>query len=163
MSLYSRLIRLVMAPASMCPVPVRIWLLNKCPDIAIDSSALIREKVIISVSGVTIKKNAFINRNCFLYSTSPLSSIVIMENAYIGPNSSLICQSHKIGGSNLRAGEDMFGDIVIGEGSWLGANVTVLPSQNCKGLRRWGLVLWSQNRLSLMAYMLEFRQEELRT
>lgn len=56
MSLYSRLIRLVMAPASMCPVPVRIWLLNKCPDIAIDSSALIREKVIISVSGVTIKK-----------------------------------------------------------------------------------------------------------
>lgn len=61
-----------------------------------------------------------------------------MENAYIGPNSSLICQSHKIGGSNLRAGEDMFGDIVIGEGSWLGANVTVLPSQNCKGLRRGG-------------------------
>lgn len=36
--------------------------------------------------------------------------------------------SHKIGESGQRAGKRIAGDIHIGDGSWIGANVTILPN-----------------------------------
>ena len=42
-------------------------------------------------------------------------------------NTCFICLSHFIGDSNKRAGKNIYSNIHVGKGSWIGANVTVLP------------------------------------
>lgn len=53
--------------------------------------------------------------------------IVIGEGCSIGPRVSLLTSSHQIEGPMGRAGPATWRSIVVGDGTWIGANVVILP------------------------------------
>ncbi len=55
------------------------------------------------------------------------SKIVLGDRVYIGPRSMLLTESHILGQSTQRAGALTSQEIRIEDGSWLGAQVCVLP------------------------------------
>ena len=48
------------------------------------------------------------------------------SNVNIGPFTKLISDSHELGGPSRRAGKFFADPIVVGDGAWIGASVTVL-------------------------------------
>lgn len=87
----------------------------------------IRAKCYFNSPNVEIGKGTFINRKCDFYSSYiEESKIYIGENCYLGMNVSMITISHKIGDMNKRAGQNFYKSINIGNGCWIGANVTIL-------------------------------------
>ncbi len=54
------------------------------------------------------------------------SHITIGNNVAVGMGTKFITNSHVIGDSEKRAGDGTVGDIVVEDGVWIGANVTVL-------------------------------------
>lgn len=71
---------------------------------------------------ILIGNSSFINQRCLI---GP--GVTIGENVSLGHQVSLITVTHKMGDTSKRAGETIFKEISIGNGSWLGANATVLP------------------------------------
>ena len=69
-------------------------------------------------------KNSFINVRSFL---DLGADIIIGDNVSIGMGTSLINSSHSIGNEDRRAGEVVALPVIIEDGSWIGANVTILP------------------------------------
>ena len=55
------------------------------------------------------------------------SPIRIGNNVYVGGNVTLLTMDHRIGPALARCGQRETGPIVIEDGSWIGANVTILP------------------------------------
>jgi maltose O-acetyltransferase len=55
------------------------------------------------------------------------AEIRIGENVHIGPGCFLCTSSHSIGDSSRRAGQLRLASIVLGCGSWIGANTTICP------------------------------------
>ena len=55
------------------------------------------------------------------------SIISIGQNSWIGCNVSFICITHLMGDMKQRAGKSVFLPITIGDGVWVGADVTILP------------------------------------
>ena len=74
---------------------------------------------------VTIGKNTWVGLKNTFYCTQ-LAKILIGENCDIGPDVAFVSGSHEIGGGERRAGSGTGGNIVIGDGCWRGARVTVL-------------------------------------
>lgn len=73
---------------------------------------------------VSIGAGAYINVGVFIDNTAHVS---IGASCSIGPNASLLTGTHEIGSAEKRAGRDVGMPILIGDGCWLGAGVTVLP------------------------------------
>jgi acetyltransferase-like isoleucine patch superfamily enzyme len=71
---------------------------------------------------IIIGNSSFINQRCLL---GP--NVTIGENVSLGHHVSLITATHDIGNSEKRAGTILFKEINIGDGSWIGANTTILP------------------------------------
>lgn len=74
---------------------------------------------------LSVDRNSFISVECF-FDLSEL--IVIGENASIAMRSVFITSTHEIGSLEKRAGNALAEPITIGDGCWIGANVTVLPN-----------------------------------
>ena len=55
------------------------------------------------------------------------ADITIGSNVAIAHHTSLITTSHESGDSARRCGDNIYQPIVIGDGAWVGAHVTVLP------------------------------------
>ena len=53
--------------------------------------------------------------------------ITIGENSWIGCNVSFVCITHEIDKREKRAGKPIFKPIKVGNGCWIGADVTILP------------------------------------
>lgn len=53
--------------------------------------------------------------------------VEIGKNVALGPNVSLISDTHEIGDSEKRARKSIHKSIFVGDGTWIGANSTVLP------------------------------------
>lgn len=70
---------------------------------------------------VTIGKNVFINRDAYIRPNTTIG-----DNVRIGPFVRLISDTHEVGPSTRRAGKSRFDPIVIGDGTWIGAAVTVI-------------------------------------
>jgi maltose O-acetyltransferase len=75
-------------------------------------------------NSVIIGENTFINHNCFFDVTG---EIEIGKNCNIGHSCYLLTPKHKISSAKRRAGEVSGEKIVIGDGTWIAANVTILP------------------------------------
>lgn len=106
------------------PVKFRTKLLNLYKNI---NAKEIRDKCYFNSPNVKIGKGTFINRECKFYSSyCDDSKILIEENCYLGMNVSMITISHEIGNSKQRAGKNTYKGITIGNGCWIGANVTIL-------------------------------------
>lgn len=54
------------------------------------------------------------------------SHITIGDNVAVGMGTKFITNSHELGTSEKRAGKGTVADIVVEDGVWIGANVTVL-------------------------------------
>lgn len=70
---------------------------------------------------IVIGDETFINQNCYIS-----SQVTIGNKVSIGPEVMLLSDTHKIGKSQQRAGENSYPEIVIEEGCWLGARVMIL-------------------------------------
>ena len=79
------------------------------------------------VRNVELKDNCFINRGCQFHTGPRDAKITIGENVRLAMNVTMICVSHKIGGSEQRAGETEYSSINIGKGCWICANAVILP------------------------------------
>ena len=73
---------------------------------------------------VSLGDNCFVNRQCVFDSTAP---ITIGAGTELAMQVMLITSTHPIGSPDHRAGTPEVRPIVIGDGCWLGARVTVLP------------------------------------
>lgn len=73
------------------------------------------------IGPVTIGDGTFMNRSCYIRQNSTIG-----RNVNFGPFVRLISDGHEIGGPGKRAGTNHWKPIVIGDGTWLGAGVTVL-------------------------------------
>ncbi len=70
---------------------------------------------------VTIGDRVFINRDAYIRPKTTIG-----DNVAIGPFVRLITDTHELGPAHKRAGKSRFDPIVIGDGSWIGASVTIL-------------------------------------
>lgn len=80
-------------------------------------------------SNLHLGKRAFINRRCYF---DLKGRVTIEDNVGIGHGVTFITSDHKIGPENNRAGHIVKGcihsqDITLKTGSWVGANVTIMP------------------------------------
>lgn len=73
-------------------------------------------------------KNLRIGNSCFInHDVIFDGDIFIEDNCNIAFNVSFITSTHKIGDLNRRAGKKLFKPIIVKKGSWIGANVVILP------------------------------------
>src|SRR4051794_17281374 len=70
-----------------------------------------------------IGKGTFINHDCLV---DCAADVRIGRNVAFGNRVSLITSGHVLGGPEGRAGRRVRQGITVGDGAWLGANVTVL-------------------------------------
>lgn len=73
---------------------------------------------------VTIGKDVFMNYQCFIDNAA---HVEIGQECSFGPRVMIITGSHEVGNLGRRAGMAIALPVRIGSGSWLGANVVVLP------------------------------------
>jgi maltose O-acetyltransferase len=110
------------ANAGLCPMPLRLALLRLCgwrvaPGAHVFSAWFLNGRV-------EVGERAMIAQGVFLHDHA---LIVVGANAWIGPRCAVITQTHETGGHGQRAGRVVSRPVVIGDGCWLGASVTVLP------------------------------------
>jgi acetyltransferase-like isoleucine patch superfamily enzyme len=72
---------------------------------------------------LVIGAGSFLNRNCYL---DLEDRIVLGDRVVIGHGTTLVTTKHKIGPSDKRCDGYTSASIHIGNGAWVGANVTVL-------------------------------------
>lgn len=77
--------------------------------------------------GLQIGNGTFINRNCYFDLTG---TIKIGANCSIGHGASFITAEHELGPRVARAGKVNPKGVIVGDGVWIGANVTILPGVN---------------------------------
>jgi maltose O-acetyltransferase len=108
--------------SSLTPMPLRWRLLRSYgADVA---PSKISPGVWIGSNRLTIGEGAFINTGCML---STHSRITIGRRAYLAMRVTVSTSSHEIGSSETRAGKLTTAPVTIGDGCWIGANVTILP------------------------------------
>ncbi len=73
---------------------------------------------------LVIGAGSYIGRGCYL---DLESSLVLGNNVAVGHGTSFITTQHRLGPSELRCGAFDSRPITVGEGAWIGANVTILP------------------------------------
>jgi maltose O-acetyltransferase len=73
-----------------------------------------------------VKDKTYINREC-LFNNEGSATIYIGSNCAIGYRTSFYTSSHVFSDKSRRAGKVESRDIVISDGCWIGANVTILP------------------------------------
>ena len=82
-----------------------------------------RNVSLTSVGGnLTIGKNVSFNRNCIVICRD---SIVIKDNVIFGPNVVIYDHDHIFNNKGIQTGYK-YGSVVIEEGCWIAANVTIL-------------------------------------
>ena len=80
-------------------------------------------------SHVEVGDNTWVGIDCLLFSSAS-ATISIGKRCDIGPKVSFITGTHEIGDSERRAGTEKAIDINIGDGTWIGASVTILGGAN---------------------------------
>lgn len=76
------------------------------------------------MKGTRVKtgNDCFINHDCRI----DRGQLTLGDRVYVGPNVSFITNDHKIGTTSKRAGDNVDRPIRVGDGSWIGANATIL-------------------------------------
>lgn len=93
----------------------------------ISTSAHIKSRCYFEGNNVYIGENVFVNHDCKFYSHNG-SLIAIEDNVTIAMGVTFCTHTHKIGNRECRARKGtVVAPITIGIGTWIGANVTVLP------------------------------------
>lgn len=77
-----------------------------------------------NVRNITIGDDAYLNYDVRVDSGAPVR---IGSRCLIGMRVNIVTTSHEIGGPERRGGMTKFAPVTIGDGSWIGADVTILP------------------------------------
>lgn len=109
------------------PMQCRL-LVYKSMGFKIGKKVRINSNVFFSTSNIEIGDNSFMNRFCQVHDGLMCGHLKIGKNVFISFNVTFVLVSHEIGTSIQRAGKRVSGDITIGDGTWIGANVTILPN-----------------------------------
>lgn len=75
-------------------------------------------------SNLRLGRGTFINRNCYLDLEGPL---ILGRNVSVGHGTTFVTAWHDIATAENRAGPTLARSIEVGDGTWFGCNVTVLP------------------------------------
>ena len=78
----------------------------------------------LNSSHLRIGDNVFINDDVTIDCNV---DVVIEDGVAIGPGCTIVTSSHLVGPPSMRRRAIDYGEVRIGEGSWLATNVTVLP------------------------------------
>jgi maltose O-acetyltransferase len=89
-----------------------------------DGSALHGGSYFTIPARLIVGKDCFINRNCYF---DLQATVTIGDGVTIGHGTTVITSHHEIGPSRARAGEVVSKPVVIKDGTWIGANVTIMP------------------------------------
>lgn len=73
---------------------------------------------------VRIGRGSYVNANCLFDGSA---AIDIGERCAFGPGVMVITSAHEIGDQHKRAGAVTAAPVRIGDGTWIGARVTILP------------------------------------
>ncbi len=106
----------------LVPPRIRWCLLRACGlDVA---RSFVQARSFFGGRAVTIGRGTFVNYECFFDAAAPIE---IGRDVRIGMRCVFVTGSHAIGGHDRRAGDAEARPISVGDGAWIGANVTVLP------------------------------------
>lgn len=103
---------------------VRRWLYRRS-GVDVGAGTRINGGVVIQFPNVSIGASTWVGRRTEFASTAR-ARISIGERCDISQDVLLICGSHEIGPSSRRAGAGTATSIVVGDGVWIGARVTLL-------------------------------------
>jgi maltose O-acetyltransferase len=106
----------------LVPRVARWWLLRAC-GLSLERSS-IAPHVWFGGSRVTMGRGCFVSYRCLFDTSAP---ITLGPRVNVGMDVSFITSSHLIGPPGRRAGDVTAAPIEVGEGTWIGARVTVLP------------------------------------
>lgn len=70
---------------------------------------------------VVIGDDTFVNQRCLIRPNTTLG-----KNVSVGPDVMFMTDTHKIGPSSKRTGENIYPPIIVGDGCWIGARSTIL-------------------------------------
>ncbi|MFB8533121.1 MULTISPECIES: acyltransferase [Enterococcus] len=129
MKILNKIITTYIIPKLWCPSLLRRKLLNRI-GAEIDINVEIRPNVFFNSPKIKIGSGSFINRYCKLFSAHIDSGkIIIGKNVFIGMDCLITCITHEINNeiSHKRAGKNEYKSIIIEDGCWIGARVTILP------------------------------------
>lgn len=94
----------------------------------IGKNVRINSHTFFSSSNIKIGNGSFINRYVQIHDGLMGGGLTLGENVFVSFNVVFSLVSHHIGGSKQRAGKRIAGNISVGDGSWIGANATILPN-----------------------------------
>lgn len=109
--------------------PTKVRILRFC-GIEVGENTVIGLHVYIDQPTIKIGHDCIINVGTTIICGAGAANISIGNNVQIGPNSTILGVTHKIGDQNSRAGKQNYQAVKISDGSWLGGNVTVIPGVN---------------------------------
>lgn len=100
-----------------------------CTGITDDKKIRLKKHVFFeNPAHVRIGKGCLINHYCGFYTGAAYDSkVIIGDHVLVGMGTKFITTSHEIGDENQRGGDGFAKDIVVEDGCWLAADVTVLP------------------------------------
>lgn len=108
------------------PEKIRVYV-YKIFGMNIGRGTVIRQGCFFDQNRISIGENCFINKNCqFHMGGEEKGKIAIGNNVRFGMDVELICVSHLIGDEKQRAAEDTYEPIIINDGCWICARVTIL-------------------------------------
>lgn len=94
----------------------------------IGAETLISENFFFEDVHINIGSGVYLNRSFKVYNRENyLNSLIIGDNVAVGPNCTIVTVQHDIGSQNRRASEISNCNVKICNGTWIGANTTILP------------------------------------
>lgn len=117
------LVRNRLLASALIPAPIR-WRLYRVIGMDVRKS-FIAAGLFSGGPGLHVSQGVILNYECFIDATG---DVFLGKNVAIGPGSKLLTVTHDIGPREKRRGlEQIVKTVSVGDGCWLGANVTVLP------------------------------------
>lgn len=114
------------AGSPFIPVKVRVWL-YRSQGFKLGSNIVIGPYNYFFANNIEIGNNSFINNHVLFQNGAGNAKIKIGSNTSIAPNVLFEAGTHKIGPKMKRAGAVYYDAITVGDGCWIGCNVTILP------------------------------------
>ena len=105
---------------------VKRILLNTCKGVKVGYGTCIVTPIRIPVvSTLSIGDHCWINRDFTLEGNG---KVIIGNKCDLAPTVTMTTGSHQIGDANRRAGQGFSGEIIVGDGCWLGNRSLILPN-----------------------------------
>ena len=111
---------------SLIPNKLRVWL-YKWGGVQLHRGVNICPHCFLGNSNLEIGEDTFVNYECWF---NTAGKITIGRKCNIAYKVTFVTSTHEVADTGRRAGNPISKGIVVGDGTWIGANVTILPGVN---------------------------------